>query len=123
MEAARPPLNWLRAHGCSHGAMQASVEYPKRHSMLLGMGWKAFARAHSLEDGHILHFKLAEQNMPSVKFYGRSGVRLGCCEESSSRSDCPSSSDSDEEESGGSGALGWSGSRGVRSEYDSPGSD
>ncbi|KAE8816268.1 l-ascorbate oxidase-like protein [Hordeum vulgare] len=122
MEAARRPVLWLQAHGCSHGAMQARMEYLKRHSMLLGRGWKAFARAHSLEDGHILRFKLAEENMLSVKFYGCTGVRLGCCEEGSSGAESPSSSDSDEGGSGGSGALGRSGSRGVMSEYDSPSS-
>ncbi|KAE8794078.1 L-ascorbate oxidase-like protein [Hordeum vulgare] len=103
--------------------MQVHVEYPKRRSMLIGRGWKAFAQAHSLEDGHVLRFKLAEDNMLSVQFYGCSGVRLGCCEESSSGAECPSSSYSDEEDSGGSGALGRSGSRGVKSEYDSPSSD
>ncbi|KAE8809455.1 l-ascorbate oxidase-like protein [Hordeum vulgare] len=123
MEAAKPPVLWLRAYGFSHGAMQVHVEYPKRRSMFLGRGWKAFAHAHSLEDGHILRFKLAEDDMLSVKFYGRSGVHLGCCEESSSGTECPSSSDSDEEDNGGSGALGRSGSRGVKSEYDSPSSD
>ncbi|KAE8792926.1 l-ascorbate oxidase-like protein [Hordeum vulgare] len=123
MEAARTSVLWLHAHDCSHGAMQALVEYPKRHSMLLGWSWKAFARAHSLEDGHILRFKLEEENMLSVKFYRRTSVRLGCCKESSSGANCPSSSDSDEGGSGRSGALGRSGSRGVKSEYDSQGSD
>ncbi|KAE8774161.1 l-ascorbate oxidase-like protein [Hordeum vulgare] len=123
MEAAKPPVLWLWAYGCSHGAMQVHMEYLKRRSMLLGRGWKAFARAHSLEDGHILRFKLAEDNVLSAKFYGRSGVRLGCCEEISSITECPSSSDSDEEDIGGSGTLGRSGSRGVRLEYDSPSSD
>ncbi|KAE8783915.1 l-ascorbate oxidase-like protein [Hordeum vulgare] len=120
MEAAKPPVLWLRAYGCSHGAMQVHVEYPKRCSMLLGRGWKAFARAHYLEDGHVLRFKRAEDNMLSVKFYGRSSVRLGCYEDSSSGAECPSSSDNDEEDSGGSGALGRAGSRGVKLEYDSP---
>ncbi|KAE8771964.1 l-ascorbate oxidase-like protein [Hordeum vulgare] len=123
MEAAKPPVLWLQAHGFSHGAMQARVEYPKRHSMLLGRGCKAFARAHSLEDGHILCFKIAEVNILSIKFYGRTRVRLGCCEEGSSGTECPSSSDSDEGESGGSGALGRSGSLGDKLEYDSPTSD
>ncbi|KAE8781475.1 l-ascorbate oxidase-like protein [Hordeum vulgare] len=123
MEATKPRVLWLRAYGCSHGAMQVHVEYPKHRSMLLGRGWKAFARAHSLEDGHILRFKLAEDNMLSVKFYGLSGVRFGSCEESSTGVECPSSSDSNKEESGGSGALGRSASRGVKSEYDSPSSD
>ncbi|KAE8782352.1 l-ascorbate oxidase-like protein [Hordeum vulgare] len=122
MEANRPPVLWLRVHGYSHDAMQACVEYPKRHSMLLGRGWKAFSHAHNLEDGHTLRFKLAEENMLFVKFYGRTSVRLGCCEESSCPAECPSSSDSDEGDIG-SGALGRSGSRGVKSEYDSPSSD
>ncbi|KAE8773825.1 l-ascorbate oxidase-like protein [Hordeum vulgare] len=82
MEAAKPPVLWLRAHGCSHGAMEVHMEYRKRRSMFLGRGWKAFARAHNLEDEHVLCFNLAEDNMLSVKFYGRSGVCLGCCEES-----------------------------------------
>ncbi|KAE8803059.1 l-ascorbate oxidase-like protein [Hordeum vulgare] len=114
MEATKPPVLWFRAYGCSHGAMQMHVEYPKRRSMLLGRGWKAFTRAHSLEDGHILCFKLAEDNMLSVWFYGHSCVCLGSCKESSSNAECPSSSDSNEEDSGGSGALGRSGSRGVK---------
>ncbi|KAE8774569.1 l-ascorbate oxidase-like protein [Hordeum vulgare] len=102
MEAATLPVLWLRAQGSSHDAMKARVQYPKRQSMLLGRGWKAFARAHSLEDGHTLCFKLTEDDMLSIKFYGNSGVRLGCCEESSSGSDSLSSSGGDEERSDGS---------------------
>ncbi|KAE8812307.1 l-ascorbate oxidase-like protein [Hordeum vulgare] len=123
MEATKPSILWLRVYDCSHGAIQVHVEYPKLHSMLLGRVWKAFAHAHILEDGHIHRFKQAEDDMLSVKFYGRSGVRLGCCEESSSGVECPSSSDSDEDDINGSGALGRSGSWGVRSEYDSLSSD
>ncbi|KAE8769290.1 L-ascorbate oxidase-like protein [Hordeum vulgare] len=123
MEAAKHPFLWLRAYGCSHDAMQVHVDYSKCRSMFLGRGWKGVARAHNLEDGHVLRFKLAEDNMLSVKFYGRSGVRLGCCEDSSSSADCPSSSDRDEEEIGSSGAPGRAGSRGVKSEYDSPSRD
>ncbi|KAE8797343.1 l-ascorbate oxidase-like protein [Hordeum vulgare] len=105
MEAAKPPVLWLWAYGFSHTAMQVHVEYPKRRSMLLRRGWKAFARAHSLEDGHIHCFKLSEDNMLSVKFYGHSGACFGCCEESSSGAKCPSSSDSDEEDRGGVALL------------------
>ncbi|KAE8774843.1 l-ascorbate oxidase-like protein [Hordeum vulgare] len=122
-EAAKPSVLSLRAYGCSHDTMQVHVEYPKRRSMLLGRGWKAFSRAHSLEDGHVLRFKLVEDNMLSVKFYGHSGVRLGCCEESSSDAECPSSSDIDEEDSGGGGILGRSGSRGIKSDHDTPSSN
>ncbi|KAE8782105.1 L-ascorbate oxidase-like protein [Hordeum vulgare] len=103
--------------------MQVHVEYPKCRSMFLGRGWKAFARTQNLEDGHVLCFKLAEDNMLSVKFFVRSGIYLGCCEESSSCAECPSSSDSEEEESGGSDALERARSRGVKSKYDFPSSD
>ncbi|KAE8820097.1 l-ascorbate oxidase-like protein [Hordeum vulgare] len=123
MEAVKPYVLWLRAYGCSDGAIHVNVEYPKRRSMLLGRGWKAFARAHNLEDGHVLRFKLSEDDMLSVKFYGRSVVRLGCCEESSSGAECPSSSDSDDEDSCGGDAHGRSGSRGVSSKHDTPSSN
>ncbi|KAE8790901.1 l-ascorbate oxidase-like protein [Hordeum vulgare] len=103
--------------------MHVHVEYPKCPSMLLGRGWKAFTRSHSLEDGHVLRLKLVEDNMLFVNFYGHLGLRLGCCEESSSGAECPSSSDSYEEDSGGTGALGRSRFRGVKSEHDSPSCD
>ncbi|KAE8805624.1 L-ascorbate oxidase-like protein [Hordeum vulgare] len=103
--------------------MQMHVEYPKRRSMLLGRDWEAFARAHGLEHRHILRFMLEEDNMLSIKFYGRSGVRLGCCEESSSSGDCHSLSNSDEEDSGSSGALRRSGYWRVMSEYDNSSSE
>ncbi|KAE8817752.1 l-ascorbate oxidase-like protein [Hordeum vulgare] len=120
MKAVMPSILGLRAYGCSHGAMQVNVEYPKCRSMLLDRGCKAFARALILEVRHVLRFKLAEDDILSVKFYGRSGMRLSCCEESSSGAECPSSSDRDEEDTGGGGVRGGSGSRGVESEQDTP---
>ncbi|KAE8793028.1 L-ascorbate oxidase-like protein [Hordeum vulgare] len=83
--------------------------------MLLGRGWKAFARAHGLEDWHVLCFKMVEVDMLSVKFYGRSGMRLGCCEESSSGVECSSSSGCDKEDSDGVGGGDGSISQGVKS--------
>ncbi|KAE8799420.1 l-ascorbate oxidase-like protein [Hordeum vulgare] len=122
MEVDKPPVFWLRAHGCSHGAMQVHTEYLKPHSMLLGRCWKAFARAHGLEDGYALRFKLAESHVHIVKFYGRSGVRLACCEESSSDVECSASSDSAKEGSSGDGAGPRSELSGIKSGDDSPGS-
>ncbi|KAE8768981.1 l-ascorbate oxidase-like protein [Hordeum vulgare] len=101
--------------------MQARVEYLKSHSMLLGWGWRAFVRAQSLEDGHILRFKLAEVNMVSVKFSRRTGVRLGCCKEGSSGIECFSSSDSDGEGGSGDGAGPNLKPGGIELEDDSPG--
>ena len=67
--------------------------------MLLRRGWKTFARAYCLMKGHVLCFKLAESDLLSVKVFGRSGYRLGCCAESSSDDESSSSSKSDQEDS------------------------
>ncbi|KAE8774065.1 l-ascorbate oxidase-like protein [Hordeum vulgare] len=123
MEVDQPPVFWLRAHGCSHGAMQVHTEYPKSHSMLLGRGWKAFAQAHGLEDGYVLRFKLMEAHVLIVKFYGLSGVRLSYCEGRSSGIECSASSDSDEEGGGGDSAEPSLKPGGIKSEDDSPGLD
>ena len=69
--------------------------------MYLRRGWKTFARAHSLSEGLILHFKLMENGLLSVKIFGHSGGRLGSCAESSTDDESSSSSDSDEEDSEG----------------------
>ena len=74
---------------------------PIPHVMLLRRGWNTFARAHFLMKGHVLHFKLVEADLLSVKVFGRSGIRLGCCTERSTDDESSSSSDSDEEETGG----------------------
>ena len=120
MEIDKPPVLWLRAHGCCNGAARVDVEYLERRVMLLRHGWKTFARAHNLMDGHILCFKMMEADLLSVKIYGRSGARLGCCEDSSSDVESSSSSDSDEEDS--VGEDGDSEPHVVKSEYDDLGS-
>ncbi|KAE8777875.1 40S ribosomal protein S5-1 [Hordeum vulgare] len=71
MEVAKP-LSCGCGRTAAPTALCKHVEYPKRRSMFLGRGWKAFARTHSLEDGHVLCFKLVEDNKLSVKFYGHS---------------------------------------------------
>ena len=50
-------------------------------------------------EGHVLCFKLAESDLLSVKVFGRSGHRLGCCAESSTDDESSSSSDSDGKDS------------------------
>ncbi|KAE8798132.1 L-ascorbate oxidase-like protein [Hordeum vulgare] len=103
--------------------MQVHVEYSKPHSMLLGHGWKAFARAHALEDSYVLRFKLMEARTLFIKFYGRSSVRLGCGEEGSSGVERSASSGSDGEGGSGDGVEPSLKPGGIKSEYDSPGSD
>ena len=79
--------------------MWVDVDFRAPHVMYLHRGWKAFARAHSLSEGLILHFKLMENSLLSVKVFGHLGTRLRCCVESSSDDEDSSSSGSDKEDS------------------------
>ena len=83
--------------GCCNGDMWANTRFLIPHVMLLRPGWKTFTRAHCLMKGHVLHLKLLESDLLSIKVFGRSGIRLGCCVESSVDDESSSSSDSDEE--------------------------
>ncbi|KAE8811755.1 l-ascorbate oxidase-like protein [Hordeum vulgare] len=93
---------WLRVHGGGNGAVPVVVEQPGPRILFLGRGWKRFVCAHNLWDGHILRFKMMTDNLLSVKIYESSGVRLSCCEESSSGTESPSSRESDEDGADGS---------------------
>ena len=90
--------------GCENGSMRVDVDFPAPHIMYLRCGWKTFARAHSLSEGHVHQFKLMENGLLSVKVFGDLGTRLKCCVESSSDGDSDdgssSSSESDEEHCG-----------------------
>ena len=87
--------------GCCNGDTWVNVEFPAPHVMYLRRGWKTFARVHSFSEGHILHFKLMESGLLSVKIFGRSGGHLGCCVESSTDNESSCSSESDEEDGDG----------------------
>jgi hypothetical protein len=79
MELEQPRSLKLHMRGCGNGGMRVDVDFPAPHVMLFRRGWKTFARTHSLSEGHILHFKLMEADLLSVKVFGCSGARLGCC--------------------------------------------
>ena len=68
--------------------------------MLLGKGWKAFARSHHLTRGQYLSFEYDGDEMLSVKIFRADGGREGYCLESdsSSRSSCYDEEDEDEDE-------------------------
>ncbi|KAE8782038.1 l-ascorbate oxidase-like protein [Hordeum vulgare] len=102
MKEEKPPMLWLRVLGCGNGSVPVAVEHPRSRLVFLGHGWKSFARAHNLWDGYVLRFKMMADNLLSVQLYGSSGAHLGCWEESSSRTDSPSSSQGDEEGSNNS---------------------
>ena len=81
--------------------LAADMEFLETHFKFLRRGWKTFARAHSLAAAYILHLKLMDTTLLSIKVFGRSGARLGCCAESSIDDESSSSSDSDEEDTNG----------------------
>ncbi|KAE8789128.1 l-ascorbate oxidase-like protein [Hordeum vulgare] len=123
MEEEKPLMLWLRVHDCGNGAVLVAVEHTGPRLLFLGRGWKSFARAHNLWEGHVLRFKITVDNLLSVKLYGSSGTRLGCCEESSSGTDNPSSSGCDEEGSDGSDSGDVSDLREVKPAYEDVTSD
>nr|XP_020174200.1 B3 domain-containing protein Os03g0212300-like [Aegilops tauschii subsp. strangulata] len=101
MELKQPRALKLHMWGCGNGSIRVDVDFPTPHVMYFRRGWKTFARAHSLSKGHVLHFKLMEADFLSIKGFVSSGVRLGCCAESSTDDESSSSNDSDEEDSDG----------------------
>ena len=82
--------------GYGNGSMRVDVDFPAPHVMYLRRGWKAFAHAHSLSEGLVLHFKLMGNGLLSVKVFGHLGTRLKCCMESSPDDEDSSSSESGE---------------------------
>ncbi|KAE8772269.1 l-ascorbate oxidase-like protein [Hordeum vulgare] len=95
MSEEKLPMLWLRVHGCGNSAVLVAVEQPGSRLQFHGRGWKSFARAHNIWDGHVLPFKMMADNLLSVMIYGTSGVRLSCCEESLSGTESPSSREGD----------------------------
>src|SRR4051812_44007023 len=93
----------LRLHmrGCGNSTIQVDVDFPTPHVMYFRRGWKTFACAHSLSEGHVLHFKLMEDGFLSIQFFWSSSAHLGCYAKSSTDNESSSSSDSDEEDSDG----------------------
>ncbi|KAE8776486.1 L-ascorbate oxidase-like protein [Hordeum vulgare] len=79
-----------------------AVEQSGPRLLFLGRGWKSFARAHSLWDGHVVRLKMMADNLLSIKIYESSGARLSCCEESSSGTESTSSREGDEDGTDGS---------------------
>ena len=84
--------------GCGNGGMWVYVDFPAPHVMYLRREWKTFARVHSLSEGLVLHFKLMENGLLSIKVFGHLGTSLRCCAESSTDNKTSSSRESDEED-------------------------
>ena len=76
------------------------MEYAVDDSMLLGRGWKAFARSRHLTRGQYLTFEYDGDETLSVKIFCPDGGREDCYAESdsSSRNNCYDEEDEDEDE-------------------------
>ena len=98
MELDPPQALRLHMRGYGNSSMRVDVDFPAPHVMYLRRGWKAFARAHSLSEGLVLHLKLMANGLIFVKVFGNLGTRLRCCVESSTGDETSSSSGSDEED-------------------------
>ncbi|KAE8779812.1 hypothetical protein D1007_47128 [Hordeum vulgare] len=57
------------------------MEFNSSGFMFLGRGWKSFALAQGLQEGHVLHFKLYGAAMLFEDAFGRASCRLDCCME------------------------------------------
>ncbi|KAE8803927.1 L-ascorbate oxidase-like protein [Hordeum vulgare] len=123
MSEETPSMLRLRVHRYGNNTVPVTMEQPGLRLLFLGRGWKSFARAHNLRDGHVLRFKMMEDNLVSVKIYGSSGARLGYCEESSSGTDIASFRESDEDGSDGSNGEYGSHTRQAKTGYEDLTSD
>ncbi|KAE8775412.1 hypothetical protein D1007_52100 [Hordeum vulgare] len=83
--------------------------------MFLGRGWKSFALAQGLQEGHILRFKFDGVATLFMKAFGSTGGLLDCCMQGDSRGTSnPSVTD-------GSGRSSFGGSSGDTDSDGSPG--
>ena len=89
---------WLHVEGCPNGPSWVFAKYALDESMLLGKGWKLFARFHHLTRGQCLAFQFDGDQTLSVKIYHAAGGRVEGCAESESSSNCSCSYDEDEDE-------------------------
>ena len=77
---------------------QVEVEYTVDDSMLLGRGWKAFARSRHLTRGQYLTFEYDGDETLSMKIFRAEGGRVDCYAESDSSSRSSGFGDEDEDE-------------------------
>ncbi|KAM3209851.1 hypothetical protein ACQJBY_064101 [Aegilops geniculata] len=99
---------WLQSDGCYNKSSWVVAEFTPSGYMYLTRGWKSFARAHGLKEGHTLHFKFDGAVTLFVKIFGEAGGCLECCTESDSNGDGHSSNGNSSD--GGDASSGRSGS-------------
>ena len=97
MANRRPRGFWLQVEDCPNGPSWVVAEYAPDNAILLGKGWKAFARSRRLSKGQFLAFRFDHQTF-LVKIYRAAGGRIECCAESERSVHSSSFFDEDEDE-------------------------
>ena len=98
MANRRPGGFWLQVEDCPNGPSWVVAEYTPDDAILLGRGWKAFARSRRLSKGQFLAFRFDGDQTLLVKIYRSSGGQIECCAESESSGRITSSFNEDEDE-------------------------
>ena len=98
MASHRPEGFWLQVEGCPNGPSWVLAEYAPDNAILLGKGWKMFARFRCLSKGQFLAFRFDGDQTLLVKIYRTAGGRVECCAESESSSNSSRYFDEDEDE-------------------------
>ena len=93
---------WLQVEDCPNGPSWVVAEYAPDDAILLGKGWKAFARSRRLSKGQFLAFRFDGDQIFLVKIYRATGGRIECCAESESSGHSSSFFDENEAEEGSS---------------------
>ena len=89
---------WLQVEDCPNGPSWVLAEYAPDDAILLGKGWKVFARSRRLSNGQFLAFRFDGDQTLLVKIYRAAGGRIECCAESESSGHSSSFFDEDEDE-------------------------
>ena len=84
--------------GCHNGPSWVEVEYTVNDFMLLGRGWKAFARSRHVTRGQYLASKYDGDETLSVRIFCAEVGRVDCCAKSDSSSRSSGYDDEDEDE-------------------------
>ncbi|KAE8786679.1 l-ascorbate oxidase-like protein [Hordeum vulgare] len=65
MSKEKPMMLRLRVHGCGNGSVSVTMDQSGPRLLFLDRGWKSFAHANNLWDGHVLCFKMMADNLLS----------------------------------------------------------
>ena len=73
LSSRKPDGFWLQVEGCPNGPSWVLAEYAPDDAILLGKGWKTFARFRRLSKGQYLAFRFDGDQTLLVKIYRTTG--------------------------------------------------